>query len=393
MKIFKNIGLLLIGSLFIIFSCEDMNDNYREYLESGEIIYTNKIDSISTYSGDGRIMIKGYITNAYNVSDIVIAWKEGTVKQELVTSYTKKYETDTLKIIVPNLEEGTYEFTVYSKNEAGDTSVSETVFATSFGDNYRANISPRGIADLSFGDSSTWLGIEFAVGNEFQRNTEVKYMSSEGAEKTIDVPIGTTNIEIEDVNLNENITYRTLYVPTIAREIGKDVKEETSIDFFASEWANIAIPEDRPLSTANWSVVDFSSEETTGEGTNGRVNLIYDGSLDTFWHSEWSGEYKVYPHYFTIDMGALAKVISFEIARRQGNAFFPTKLKFEVSEDKENWQGQEFSPSQSTNSLQVFTFDQPIVGRYFRITGVEDATHGNGKHMCVSEVVVNGKYQ
>lgn len=392
----KSIGLFTL-LIFAITSCKDMNDNFIEYLEAGETIYTNKIDSITSYAGDNRVKLEGYITNAYNVSDIVTRWKQGNEKKELVTAYDKKETTDKLEIIIPNLDEGTYEFTVFSRNSEGNTSIVEKVFATAYGQTYKNSLEPRNISKITFGSAVTEINIEFNVGNEYQRNTEVKYITTAEEEKIVQLIVGDKELNFTDIDLEKPVYERTFYVPTLPKELANGDKVETTIDLFSSEWKEVAIPEipsGFPLAKDNWSVDSFSSEEATGEGpNNGRVIFLYDGNLDTFWHSQWSGAYKVYPHYFIIDMGQKAELVAFEVARRNNQAFFPSKFTFEVSDDKENWQGQEFVGNQDINGMQKFTFDTPVTGRYFKFTGLEDAKHGNQKHMCVSEITVFGKYE
>lgn len=53
---------------------------------------------------------------------------------------------------------------------------------------------------------------------------------------------------------------------------------------------------------SGWKVISFSSQETSGEGSNGLASQIIDGDANTYWHSQWQGTQAKYPHYFVIDM-------------------------------------------------------------------------------------------
>ncbi|MCI7304884.1 MAG: discoidin domain-containing protein, partial [Trueperella sp.] len=51
------------------------------------------------------------------------------------------------------------------------------------------------------------------------------------------------------------------------------------------------------------SAVFASSEETSGEGANGRLALILDGNRDTYWHTKWNDGEAPLPHTFIVDLG------------------------------------------------------------------------------------------
>ncbi|MDO5050052.1 MAG: endo-alpha-N-acetylgalactosaminidase family protein [Actinomycetaceae bacterium] len=47
-----------------------------------------------------------------------------------------------------------------------------------------------------------------------------------------------------------------------------------------------------------------SSVEEVAEGSNGPIDKVLDGNVDTFWHSKWQGGVDELPHSFVIDLGA-----------------------------------------------------------------------------------------
>ncbi len=83
-------------------SCTDTFDIPQ--LKSGEIIYSNKVDTVSALAGNKRVKIVGYITNAFNAKEIVVSWNKG--KNSQIFPYTKSTSTDKLDLIVVNLPEG-----------------------------------------------------------------------------------------------------------------------------------------------------------------------------------------------------------------------------------------------------------------------------------------------
>jgi len=92
------------------------------------------------------------------------------------------------------------------------------------------------------------------------------------------------------------------------------------IDF--SELEIPDLPEDTIiLDKTGWSVIDFSSEATAGEGSNGLASLVIDNNNTTYWHSCWSecDQSYNYPHHLTIDMTQEQIVKGFEFIQRNGS--------------------------------------------------------------------------
>ena len=78
-----------------------------------------------------------------------------------------------------------------------------------------------------------------------------------------------------------------------------------------------------------WTIVDFSSEEASGEGANnGTAASVLDGNPATYWHSQWAGGTGQLPHHITIDMQNELLVTSVDLQRRpnqrdtQGGNFY-----------------------------------------------------------------------
>ena len=54
------------------------------------------------------------------------------------------------------------------------------------------------------------------------------------------------------------------------------------------------------LDQTEWTVTAFSSQETSGEGTNGRAAQTIDGDPTTYWHSAWQSGSSNYTHSLTL---------------------------------------------------------------------------------------------
>lgn len=136
----------------------------------------------------------------------------------------------------------------------------------------------------------------------------------------------------------------------------------------------------------NWTVLDFSSQQESGEGAGGgHASHAIDGNLDTFWHTQYSPNKPGYPHYMVIDMQEAATIQAVAVARRNGNANFASKMRIEVSSDNSTWEtAGEFMPDNTINGLQMFKLTTPLSGRYVKLTAVSGAT--TEPYFCLSEV-------
>lgn len=230
--------LLIVANLFVVSSCSDTYDLHQKYLTEGETVYTNKVDSIVTLPGENRLKISGYISNAFNVKEIVVYWNNGEKSQKF--PYTKSANfTDALDLIVTDLEENTYQFDVYSLDADGNKSVKVTTFGTSYGETYRSNLEPRLLKSFYYANGAKNATIKFNIKSELTRDTEVKFTNLNSEEVIVSVGKDEEQAVLENIDITKDVMYRTNYVPTVSNEI---TGEETSIDEFASDWASYTIP-------------------------------------------------------------------------------------------------------------------------------------------------------
>ena len=105
------------------------------------------------------------------------------------------------------------------------------------------------------------------------------------------------------------------------------------------EGGDEVLPSKYDLFNTEWSVLSFSTEEPTGEGSaNGRAIHLIDGNPESFWHSQWSAATAQLPHTITFDMNALQAVKGFYLVPRQNSSGQrPTDIEIQVSTDDVNY--------------------------------------------------------
>ena len=138
-------------------------------------------------------------------------------------------------------------------------------------------------------------------------------------------------------------------------------------------------PKQGYLSTNGWSVIDFSSEETSSE--NSPVTHAVDNNTDTYWHTLYSSSQPGHPHYLVVDLGEEKNLVGFRYLPRQDGAKEGTIADYAlyVSNDTENWGDPVVSGKfAATLKLKEAMFDAAISGRYVKLEALSSIT-GSGQ--------------
>ncbi len=226
----------LLVAIAVVVSCVGVDDNYIHYLEEGEILYTTKIDSVYSLSGNGRIQLSAFVTNAFSVDEFVVSYNRG--ENSLSFPFTKNdQKTQRIDMIVPDLDERTYEMTLVTKDKENNTSVSTRTFATSYGENYRKNLTPRSTKNVIF--DGTNGRVVWNPSSSLGRRSSIKFTNTEGQEVVVEASRLETETLLPNLNPNETIEYLSAYVPT---SYDRQRNMETSIDEFETDWTELSLP-------------------------------------------------------------------------------------------------------------------------------------------------------
>ena len=225
----KNIKIITIlatvAALVMVSACTKMEDFHMKYIKDGEIIYTTKLDSVKTYAGYQRVEIVGLLQEAFAVKEIIVYWNDR--QDSLITSYTKESDLDTVSIIVPDLEEKSYMFEIFTSDGAGHRSVMVQAFATAYGERYRSALYPRTVKSYFIHNTDT-LGMKFLPADELELHSEAKYTDTSGNEVVVNI---NSNQSIGLLPaFSSGVELRSWYLP-----------EKTAIDSFPSDWQSTEV--------------------------------------------------------------------------------------------------------------------------------------------------------
>ncbi len=211
--------LFLILTSCILFSCTKWDD-FKKYIDTGEILYTGKMDSIKVYSGKERVMLTGLLKSDPKLSKIVISWDNAA--DSIVYDYTKQSTGIDSFVRTFRVSEGVKSFKILTYDAQGNKSVDMYAVGTSYGNNYRKRMSDRPITSVSYSATGTtinWDQMDMSAGPQY---TEIEYTAG-GETKRITTPIAAAATIIEGANVVPPINFRTIFKP-----------DEKCIDTFAT---------------------------------------------------------------------------------------------------------------------------------------------------------------
>lgn len=144
---------------------------------------------------------------------------------------------------------------------------------------------------------------------------------------------------------------------------------------------------DNILKKTGWKAIEYSSEETAGEGSNGRAQQIVDGYDNTYWHPQWYRNTAQLPHYIVVDMQEKKNVGGFEIKMGDNANRHIKAYDLYGSTDNANWTllcSDDNAPLKS--SFRVI-LDKAADIRYFKIV-VRQTTATDGPFLRIYEMNV-----
>nr|WP_286856003.1 DUF4998 domain-containing protein [Proteiniphilum sp. UBA4988] len=225
----KNYILVLI-SILMITSCNSYLDKHQVYLEDGETVYLQKVDSVSICPGNKRAEFKLFYSNGNKLNHTILYWNNGANSITFDCEGLKAGK-DSL-IIIHEMEEGNYSFEIVNVNKYDQRSLKVPAFSSIYGDVYASGLTNRVIKKVSKINQDQGVKIEWHVPPSNYNKLEVKYISPEDNSVKIVTVENSDNVVINEIPKGKVIKYRTFYKP-----------EELAIDLFPAEWSNdIVIP-------------------------------------------------------------------------------------------------------------------------------------------------------
>lgn len=354
----KYILFPLLSCLIFVTSCKE---------EEGDTIPPGAVDNIVITPDFG-----GFKLSWQNPTDADFRYVDLSYVDALGNKWSKKISRFGNSAQIAGLtEEKDYTFNLISYDESGNPSATKTISGKCKTPPFLV-VAQKLVVNPDFGGINVkWentCGKQVAVEVQYKDNSGAKQRQTTVSNKPSDV----------------------LYVSGLQdkSQIFKITVSDSIGNFGPSKDYTLTPLAESKIVKTGWSVVSFSSEEATGEGTsNGKVLHAIDDNINSFWHSQWAGGTPPYPHWFIINMNQTVTISRFECYRRQGNSGGPDKIKFYSSMDGQTWTDHgEYAFNRNVNTAQNYRISSNPVARYFKF----EATAGPNTYSHLGEIHVFG---
>ncbi|SEM64927.1 F5/8 type C domain-containing protein [bacterium A37T11] len=363
-----------ILSIFIV-SCSSMDD-YKDFTKGGEISYTGKIDSVTVFSGDERVLIEGLFMSDPKIANCRIYWNNDHDSLNIPVIRTEGI--DTLKKFIP-LPENLYNFKIYTYDALGNKSVAVYATGRSYGTSYKASINNRliisAIADANNDVTVGWRDIDKTLG---AFATDVSYMDNANKQQKVRVDIDVSTSVLKNYKKGTTFSYQTLYRPdTLCIDTFHTVAQTHSTAF--------------KIDKSTW-IATADTYELTGQMPNGGPpSFTIDDDPNTYWHTAHTTGTTPYPHWLAYDMGKEVAVDVVELTSRYNyiNADFKDFLIEGRNSLDEEWTSYGSYTLPDILGPQQFLIPDSPKMRYVRIYMLNG---GSPPHSHLAEFSVYGNY-
>lgn len=363
---------LIAAFVYCISSCSKMNSTYVDFIKTGEIVYSGKIDSLNAFPGRNRIRLTWLLPPDPNVASAKIFWNNKA--DSLVLTFPPPPRERRVDQMIDSLSDGSYTFEIYTYDSLGNSSIEADTLITAYGDLYQSTLLGRPVQEAGLSNdtaSIVWYGPAKGAIGEL-----ITYEDVDGDSVTVFSPVGDDTTLLYNYQRTTSFVYSTLYMP-----------EPTCLDTFstAPDMHKVrGLPVD--LDKSGWTATASSFDTRTGKSYRPPSNAI-DNDPSTIWVNEISPVQTDYPHTITVDMGQVQPDIDgFSFIQRTPLDGALKDLEIQISTDSLTWTSLGNFELANVGNEQFIDLMQPETFRYFRIIGKDD--YKSSKNISLAEVGV-----
>ncbi|WP_256009422.1 DUF4998 domain-containing protein [Desertivirga xinjiangensis] len=292
--IFHAVLLLLVG--MFITSCEKKDTDFKEFFDNQEIVYPGIVAKVTVLPGKNRVGLAWNPSPDPSISGYIIYWNNG--RDSLKVNATTHSPLDTIKAIVPNLNEFTYSFTIFSCDADGNRSIPTMIDNVKvYGENYQSLLLNRpynASTPYALDENTSAVTLNFDTPDTINIATEIRYTTLSGVQATKEIKPTSSSITLTDYKPSTDILYRSSYIPAKG---AIDTFQVSDYDTFPRIFRYVQCDKSlfREVNLPN-DVGTYSSETS--------ISKLWDGTtgpqgFPNIFHSD--GAYN--PHVLTFDLG------------------------------------------------------------------------------------------
>lgn len=307
----KIIIVLVLITVGFFWSCQREDQDYKKFLQGKEIVYPGVPGNPNSRPGNLRTELLWNPSPDPSITKYVIYWNN-KVDSVIFTSADHN-PADTLRVIIPNLNEYSYSFVVYSLDAKGDRSIPLDINNVKvYGPNYQSGLVNRTVSGTNPYTVATngYVTLHFnpldtaAERFSYAYNviTDITYTNRKGAQAQSHLSPNSNDVILTDYLGGTTLQYHSAYIPSPGAidtfyvnnaETFPAISSEAACD--KSIFAKVKLPGD--LGPYEWDT---------------DIDRLWDGlvgpqSYPDIFHSDGNG---VLPRALTFDMGKVYSNIS-----------------------------------------------------------------------------------
>lgn len=305
-------GLLVIGCL-VWGSCSKP-DEYRQYLPPKPLVYPGMADSIITYPGNNRIQLSWLLMADPTITRAKVFWNNR--QDSAAIDINRKAGTDTVHIIIDQLQETSYTFEVFTYDKEGNRSVPAPITGRVYGQKYQGALLNRALQSVEYSGDTRLLTINWGKADTVNTGTRLWYTNEQNEDKELLIDSSTKSTVIP-WQVGTKLYYQSEYKPGAK-----------AIDSFLTLYRDSVPVKNVPVPKTAWAKVNLP-HDVAGDAWGTKLSWIWDGKGGDYpeiYHTGGEGM----PHHFTIDLGATYSLTRFENIGRVNANPYHNPVKFEV---------------------------------------------------------------
>lgn len=199
-------------TLFVLPSCDKMDDIQSKFVERGEQVYLGKVDSIEFYPGYGSVKLTWYVDADPRIDQTIIYWNMR--KDSVVIDFNRTspgLQKDS--IVLEDLPEGTSLFEFRNVNDEGETSLYSSASVTVWGPEFADGLQSRGLTgfDYNYAELQYNLILTPSTAGDSVIYSQIVYKNTQGVEKTIKIDRAVDSVELNDFPDGGEFRLRTVF--------------------------------------------------------------------------------------------------------------------------------------------------------------------------------------
>lgn len=214
MKIVLNISLCL-GLLILVFvGCGKKDQDFKSFLNGHEVVYPGLVTTTSYGPGNLRTALYWHPSTDPSITKYLIYWNNKA--DSMVVNATSHTPTDSVKVIIPNLLEYVYTFTVYSLDAKGNRSIPLDISNVRvYGPVYQSRLLNRAYDPVTpyVVNANGSVTLNFSAPDTINISTDIRYTNTSGT--VVEKPLAPTanSITLTDYKSGTTVQYRSSYIP------------------------------------------------------------------------------------------------------------------------------------------------------------------------------------